>query len=518
MKYTLFTLSLLFICPFLMAQSLLKDINKTKVAAEFNWHFGLTPKQVLFSLNLPTTGYEPYITSANETGFTLLKDIQVGAFDSQPLYLYYSPIQQKTYFSVYKGIQASETMTEMWCTDFTEEGTIFLGVTRGFISSSQLPSFIEMNNKVYWLDSKAQLWASDGTKEGTTVIKNLELIPDYAYISDVNLIIWKQKCYLQAINSSYSFGLWETDGTSAGTKRLTFQQQAITQPSSLQGIYVWDNELYVIALENINGLMSLFKVNENANEVEKITEIPLLTGWNSLSSLFPVGATSDALYYVYQKHNGVFTLFKIKHGTNEIIKVAENGAMGSPIIVNNTCIFQNTDSVNGAELWKDTDAGAVLLKDIAIGKKSAFDKQVYFHPKLVGNQAFFFADDSLHGFEMWKTDGTENGTIFLQDILNTPFHKPNFYHFHEATYQNKYYWVVEGQHLCVSDGTIDGTKKVASYHHLPQIIGANEEGVVYVGKEEGRYALYQVNQNHNPKLLFEPPFVRNAGANPVGFT
>ncbi|MEJ1239283.1 ELWxxDGT repeat protein [Chryseolinea sp. T2] len=72
-----------------------------------------------------------------------------------------------------------------------------------------------------------ELWKTDGTSEGTILIKDINLGSGYSTIS--NFTLYKGKVYFTADDNSKGQQLWVTDGTSAGTKRVTSIGSGITQ-------------------------------------------------------------------------------------------------------------------------------------------------------------------------------------------------------------------------------------------------------------------------------------------------
>ena len=68
--------------------------------------------------------------------------------------------------------------------------------------------------------------------------------------------------------------------------------------------------------------------------------------------------------------------------------------------------------LTGTELWKSdgTESGTVLVEDINPGGSS--------FPQYLTNVAgtlFFFANDGNSGQELWKSDGTATGTVLVKD-------------------------------------------------------------------------------------------------------
>jgi ELWxxDGT repeat protein len=71
----------------------------------------------------------------------------------------------------------------------------------------------------------------------------------------------------------------------------------------------------------------------------------------------------------------------------------------------------------GAELWRSdgTEAGTVLVKDIAAGTRSSQPQGLTVVETAPGvYRVFFAANDGVSGFELWQSDGTETGTVLVR--------------------------------------------------------------------------------------------------------
>ncbi|MFZ2197239.1 MAG: ELWxxDGT repeat protein, partial [Thermodesulfovibrionales bacterium] len=84
--------------------------------------------------------------------------------------------------------------------------------------------------------------------------------------------------------------------------------------------------------------------------------------------------------------------------------------------VNGITYFSATDGINGTELWKSngTEAGTVLVQDIVTGPDSS---DPYYLTNVNGT-LFFIAYDPAHGVELWQSSGT--GATLVKDIVTGP--------------------------------------------------------------------------------------------------
>ena len=199
-------------------------------------------------------------------------------------------------------------------------------------------------------------------------------------------------------------------------------------------------------------------------------EIVLIACRNSSENV----GTKDCGYY------GTFRMFQIFIGrcppTPTIVKDINPGAGGTfatsgnqLVNVNGTLFFSAYTPTYGTELWKSdgTEAGTVLVKDIGPGATTM--NFAYLTPQFLTNvqgTLFFIMDDGQSGLELWKSDGTEAGTIRVQDI--NPGAAGAFYwglsDKHAAAGKYFYFTATDGTNgvqLWRSDGTLDEAKVVS---------------------------------------------------------
>ncbi|PZU80029.1 MAG: hypothetical protein DI529_16965 [Chryseobacterium sp.] len=169
------------------------------------------------------------------TSTALIKNINPTA-SSYPTNFYYSPALGKTFFNANGGNGA-----EPWMTDGTEAGTSIVKDINisGPTAGSGPQNFIEYKGKVYFsasngLENGAELWVTDGTEQGTMMVK--DIVPGASASFPEKMMVYKDKLYFFITNNSVK-QLWESDGTEAGTKMLS-------AVSSVNALFVYNNNLY----------------------------------------------------------------------------------------------------------------------------------------------------------------------------------------------------------------------------------------------------------------------------------
>lgn len=220
-----------------------------------------------------------------------------------------------------------------------------------------------LNSTLYFIaagkNSGYKLWKSDGTKNGTVIIRELPAAPIDFFVMD-NFI------YFKLIGQPY---LWRSDGTFAQT----------TIASTLPNV----------SIDSLTRFKKIFWVaNHNA------------FFWGNSSSkgsepYFTNGTTSDIVADLNTSNESSFPLKQA-------------------LTINGIIYFTADDGAHGYELWKTEGNGSstTLIKDIAIGIRSSN----------IGNMIemngilYFTANDGFHGSELWRSDGTEIGTYMVKDI------------------------------------------------------------------------------------------------------
>jgi ELWxxDGT repeat protein len=296
-----------------------------------------------------------------------------------------------------------------------------------------------------------ELWRSDGTAAGTSIVKDIYPGNTGSYPGDFYAI--NGTLYFTATTPTAGRELWKTDGTTAGTVMVKdikagaiggFEHSSTYDYYSTSFSPVWTqgNTFYFVAIDY---------------------------------SSVPNGNTPSNNYELW-KSDGTDV------GTVKVKDINSNGSTGSypgDFYSNNgTLYFTATTAASGRELWKTdgTTAGTILVKDIKAGAIGGFEySSTYdyystsFSPVWTqGNTFFFVAIDyssvpngstANNNYELWKSDGTDVGTVKVKDVNSngsTGSYPGDFYAFNGSLYFTAT-TAANGRELWKTDGTTAGT-------------------------------------------------------------
>ncbi len=194
----------------------------------------------------------------------LVKDINPGSgfYDSYLSNL--TEFNNKLYFTADDG----ENGDELWVSDGTSEGTQLVKDINPGSNGSNLYDLTEFNGKLYFSadDGKNgnELWVSDGTSEGTQLVEDINPgSNNFGFGSNPSdLTEFNDKLYFSARDNENGSELWVSDGTSEGTQLV----EDINPGSNNFGFgsYLFDltefnDQLYFSADDGKNG-RELFKL------------------------------------------------------------------------------------------------------------------------------------------------------------------------------------------------------------------------------------------------------------------
>lgn len=308
-----------------------------------------------------SSGEELWRTDGSEEGTELVADIRVGSGDSSPRDL--TVFNEKLYFITDVGDSlyrlADDRASVELIKDFFDayivgeiDGKLLL-VARG--TSSGL-----------------ELWISDGTTDGTELLKDISAGSSGSFgsfVSKDDFVKLNDKIYFSADDGINGVELWVTEGTAISTKMVN-------------------------TIDNGDALIVQF----------------------GTKVLFRGDRYGDALWITDGTDLGTLKLTDATDGSFTFC--------GAPLVIGSKALFCFSDSSNtGRELWvtDGTVEGTSLLLDINTGLNGSSNPEML---ATVNGKAYFVASDTL-GTELWSSDGSVENT---QKITSRPgvFHDAFF--------------------------------------------------------------------------------------------
>ncbi|MBI1880696.1 MAG: hyalin [Chloroflexi bacterium] len=198
------------------------------------------------------------------------------------------------------------------------------------------------------------------------------------------------------------FELWKSNGTAAGTTLV----KDILPGSS--GSYPYGSN--PASLRNVNGSL-FFTADDGVNGLELWRSDGTLVGTSLVKDIWPGSGSAFLITYTATEEE----LGKDNSSSSDSkIGVPIPQRIYDLVAVNGTLFFTASDGVNGFELWKSdgTSAGTVLVKDIYPGNLHSFPT----HLTNVNGTLFFVANDGVYGPSLWKSNGTAAGTVLVKVV------------------------------------------------------------------------------------------------------
>lgn len=213
-------------------------------------------------------GIELWVSDGTEAGTVLLKDINPDYRDANPADFFV--FNDQLYFSAAHYL----TGKELYSTDGTPEGTVLVQDINPGTSSSNPSSFVTVGNTLFFV-AKDAVYGSE-LRKLTAGATTVEMIKDHAagttdgvhptfysdsrYKSLGRVAFGNQLVYTAREGYSTGHQVWITDGTLAGTKKLSFNNI----PGSLNigfttfkdEVYFWGDYYTKLELYKLSGLVT----------------------------------------------------------------------------------------------------------------------------------------------------------------------------------------------------------------------------------------------------------------------
>ena len=317
---------------------------------------------MFFSADDGPNGRELWKSDGTEAGTVMVKDIRPGGGDSDPSGL--AALNGILYFGANNGVNG----WELWRSDGTDAGTFMVRDIQPGFGSSFADGLVAMNGYVYFSAETSglgstgrELWRSDGTFAGTTLVKDIitgSFSGNPSGFCNVNGTL-----FFAAYNGFNGNALWKSDGTALGTDTVKDVDFALNPLI----ITSFNNQAYFAGSDPVLG-RSLWK--------------------------------SDGT----------------EAGTSMVIDITP-GSSGGPkymLSVGNILYITCDNGSTGDELWRSdgTAGGTTLVENIYPGALGSTPSEM----ANINGMLYFNANHPTYGMELWRSNGTEPGTELVLDL------------------------------------------------------------------------------------------------------
>lgn len=500
------------------ATHLVRDIVPG-AAGSFPSRLTVAGGRLFFAARTDATGSELWTSDGTAAGTALVKEIVAGPTGGLALSTLggLNAFGDRVLFSAWDEAHGSEP----WISDGTAAGTFRLadlnagsaGAFDWFIHG--LVAGVLGDRACFFGFSEAvgyELWGTDGTVAGTGLVQDIDT--QVSSVPDLELLRWTEMAsaggsvFFRADDAVHGVELWRTDGTVAGTVRLTDlevnsfwdlpyrltplgDRLLFTAEASADHGTLWSSDgtpagtapvvpagvpsrpLDPDHLTPFAGAV-FFNADDSAggsplwrSDGTEAGTVPYLA--TGVEDLEPLG---DVLFLA--RKTGLWRTDGTPGGGEALIAdVDAEDLHGASSLL----FFAGHDGAAGTEPWVSdgTPSGTRRVLDVRPGPERSILPYPSDHatypadrppfddgPQIVTvpsrDEAFFIADDGVHGTELWWSDGTADGTFLLRDVA--PGERPSSPRYLTIVRGIAYFVADDGVHgaeLWRSDGTPAGT-------------------------------------------------------------
>lgn len=326
-----------------------------------HWYMEVSNGHMYFSGGPSSSKKELWISDGTSDGSYVLKEINPGEDDSSPRYLI--PLGDKLFFYAYHEAYGNEP----WITDGTADGTVLLqdinpgpeGSLQAYYGYGGI-SGTKLYFAAYDSIHGAELWVTDGTTEGTYLLK--EIIPGtiggfdngYSKFTEYN-----DYMYFTADDTIHGMELWRTDGTTEGTILA-------------EDIYPGESSGYPGSFVVSGGKLYFF-----ARTPEHGGELRVIENPNSASQLI-----------------------------KDIVEGPESSYSSQLVAHNGYLYFRSNDGTNGFELWTSdgTETGTIKLVPQSGTNYDPLGQYQFYDFGYCNNSLYYSANYDDKGAELYKIE------------------------------------------------------------------------------------------------------------------
>jgi ELWxxDGT repeat protein len=410
---------------------------------------------LLAFLALPAAGLEPY----------LVKDINPvpDPADSAPSDLV--TLGGAVLFFAHDGGSGRD----LWRSDGTPEGTWLVseicppddgcfGESQAYLLTERLYFFLAPGEPGAGTTS---LWVTDGTSAGTLRLSDppLKIRPRKLWVAGQGVL------YFVAEDQDHGSELWRTDGTPAGTW-LVADVRPGPEGSEIGGLAAYKGRLWFFANDGHRGGALWRTDGTPAGTVLALDPVPSSDSHPPPQDIWVIGSRLAFFAPTPARGNQLWAGDGTAKGTAPVTALSADkspSVLLDAVVRGNRLWFVAQDR-KGQELWLSDGTGRGTRVLTAFPNAAAFrggSPGIFYSIPLprqqpAGNRFVFQAYNGSQGIETWTSDGTPKGTRLLRDLGST--------YLTLDVLQGRLYLVAydgSGPRLWSTDGTEAGTRRVA---------------------------------------------------------
>jgi ELWxxDGT repeat protein len=374
--------------------------------------------------------------------------------------------------------QACESASgcELWKSDGTEPGTSLVRDIRPG-SQSAKPSQLTVGNNILFFvaqDGKSgrALWRTDGTASGTARLSDFGVGSGELVLRNISPTTWG---IIFAANNN----VWTSDGTVEGTM-LLMDFTSRPKPHAFDWNFTSFASRVYFSMCDTSAFCELWRTDGTPGGTVLVKQIAAGFGVRA-RRLYEFTTVDDQLFLASCEEFGVCELWKSDGTAEGTVRVAGFDPSDDPDYddwaapemegLAGAVLFRGCTPTHGCELWKSdgTETGTVQVLDINTNPKSgAFYFPVPAEFTRLNGVLYFFARDAEDSRGLWRTDGTSAGTLSVVRTISE----------HLTAIGGSLYFIDAADQLWRSDGTAAGTARLTNDPSTrvvspPYLAGAN---------------------------------------------
>ena len=345
---------------------------------------------------------------------------------------------------------------ELWTVDETFSEVVMVRDVNGPSGHSNAADFTVLGNQLLFVADDGvhgiELWKLDALGGTPALLKDTRPGPEGGANGRLTRV-GDQVFFTVRYGSSTAVDLWRTDGTAAGTIRLTFNH--ITPDNLVE----FNGRLYFIA--RLNGDYEDWSSDGTVAGTAPVTKFAEF----GLSQHVPSKLTvhGDRIFFAYGSQ--LWSTDGTWLGAAFVVNAAPEEPTFSLVNLTSAGRYLFFSAWNG--LWRSdgTTAGSIRLKQIQHDSARPYYQSGF---AAAGERIFFRGYDAEHGYELWTSDGTVEGTKMVVDAMPGDAHSSlsSMTSFNGRVFYS--FTTTDGSSgLWASDGTAAGTHLVHSVEYPP---------------------------------------------------